>query len=108
VNASNGTDASLRDRFDPSQMREEAVVAGNLCESGDVFTRDSDGVLVPRRLEGALNGDVLAFCDAGAYGFSMASQYNTRLLPPEVLVEGDEARLVRTRQPYEELMRGME
>ncbi len=108
VNASNGTNASLRERFDPSQMREEAVVAGNLCESGDVFTRDSEGVLVPRRLEGARNGDVLAFCDAGAYGFSMASHYNARLLPPEVLVEGDKIRLVRERQTFEDLVRGME
>ncbi len=108
VNASHGTDASLRDSFDPSSMREEAVVAGNLCESGDVFTRDSEGALVPRRLEGARNGDVLAFCDAGAYGFSMASHYNARLLPPEVLVEGGDAHLVRTRQSYEDLVRRME
>jgi diaminopimelate decarboxylase len=108
VNASHGTDASLREHFDPSQMREEAVVAGNLCESGDVFTRSAEGVLVPRRLEGARIGDVLAFCDAGAYGFSMASHYNARLLPPEVLVDGEDVRLVRERQSYEDLVRGME
>jgi diaminopimelate decarboxylase len=108
VNASHGTDASLREHFDPSQMREEAVVAGNLCESGDVFTRNAEGVLVPRRLEGARIGDILAFCDAGAYGFSMASHYNARLLPPEVLVDGGNVRLVRERQSYQDLVRGME
>lgn len=108
LNASHGTDASLRDHFDGSKMREEAIVAGNLCESGDVFTRDSEGVLVPRRLEGVRIGDVLAFCDAGAYGFSMGSHYNARLLPPEVLVDGGAVSVIRKRQSYEDLVRGME
>lgn len=107
LNASHGTDASLRDHFEAKQMREEDVVAGNLCESGDVFTRNSEGVLVPRPLEGARIGDVLAFCDAGAYGFSMASHYNARLLPAEVLVDGGSVRVIRERQSYEDLVRGM-
>ncbi|MEO6486585.1 MAG: hypothetical protein ABIO78_01440 [Thermoanaerobaculia bacterium] len=51
-------------------------------------------------------GDLLAFCDAGAYGFSMASHYNARLLPPEVLVEGDNVTLIRERQTFDDLIRG--
>ena len=52
-------------------------------------------------------GDLLAFCDAGAYGFSMASHYNARLLPAEVLVDGDDVRVIRERQTFEDLVRGM-
>ena len=87
--------------------REEVVVAGNLCESGDVFTRTEGGV-VTRALDPVRVGDLLAFCDAGAYGFSMASHYNARLLPPEVLVDGDAVTLIRTRQTLDDLVRGME
>jgi len=81
-------------------------VAGNLCESGDVFTRH-EGKVEMRSIDRVRVGDLLAFCDAGAYGFSMASHYNARLLPPEVLVEDGEARLVRTRQEMSDLVRGM-
>lgn len=87
--------------------REDVVVAGNLCESGDVFTR-TEGGAVTRTLDKVRTGDLLAFCDAGAYGFSMASHYNARLLPPEILVDGDEVRLIRARQGFEDLVRGME
>jgi diaminopimelate decarboxylase len=86
---------------------EELVVSGNLCESGDVFTRDADGNVVPRRMDATQVDDVIAFCDAGAYGFSMASHYNARLLPAEVMVDGADVRVVRERQGNEELIRGM-
>jgi diaminopimelate decarboxylase len=88
-------------------IQEEVVVAGNLCESGDVFTRAPNGDVVTRALAEPKIGDVLALCDAGAYGFSMASHYNARLLPPEVLVDGGEVRVIRDRQTYENLVRGM-
>ena len=52
------------------------------------------------------SGDAAAFCDAGAYGFSMASHYNARLLPPEVLVDGDSIRIIRERQTLDDLLRG--
>jgi len=90
-----------------SDSFENVIVAGNLCESGDVFTRDSDGNVVTRRIERTNVGDLLAFHDAGAYGFSMASLYNARLLPTEVLVDGDDVRVVRERQTLEDLVRGM-
>ena len=86
--------------------QEDYIVAGNLCESGDVFTRDPEGNLVPRRMDHCDVGDLIAFLDAGAYGFSMASHYNARLLPPEILVDGSEVRLIRERQTLDDLIRG--
>jgi diaminopimelate decarboxylase len=106
VNATRASAGSLRDSWDPSLRREEVVVAGNLCESGDVFTR-VDGRVTTRAIERIRVGDLLAFCDAGAYGFSMASHYNARLLPPEILVENGEARLIRERQTLDDLVKGM-
>jgi diaminopimelate decarboxylase len=91
-----------------SDAFDNVIVAGNLCESGDVFTRDSDGNVVTRRIERTKVGDLIAFHDAGAYGFSMASLYNARLLPAEVLVDGDDVRVVRERQTLEDLAKGME
>jgi diaminopimelate decarboxylase len=87
--------------------QEELVVAGNLCESGDVFTRDADNNVIPRRMDRTQVDDVIAFCDAGAYGFSMASLYNARLLPPEVMVDGSDVRVIRERQTNDDLFRGM-
>jgi diaminopimelate decarboxylase len=107
LNASRGTNGSLRTSWDPKLHRDELVVSGNLCESGDVFTRTA-GRAVPRPLDHTRIGDLLAFCDAGAYGFSMASHYNARLLPPEVLIDDGKARVIRARQTMMDLVRGME
>ena len=103
VNASRGDDEELRTGHAPSREA-RTVVAGNICESGDVFTRDVDGTK-PRSLPPFHVGDLIAFCDAGAYGFSMASEYNARFLPAEVLVEGSEARVIRRRRGYDDLLR---
>ncbi len=82
-----------------------SVVAGPLCESGDVFTQGDGGVVLPRELAGAEVGDLLVINDTGAYGASMSSNYNTRPLAAEVLVEADgKARLIRRRQTVEELL----
>src|SRR4029077_5379931 len=99
--------ASLRQTFDLAQMRDEVVVAGNLCESGDVFTRTEAGQAITRKIDRTKAGDLVSFCDAGAYGFSMASLYNARLLPPEIMIDGDDVRLIRDRQTYDDLVRGM-
>jgi diaminopimelate decarboxylase len=107
VNATNGSPASLRQTFDAAQMTDEVVVAGNLCESGDVFTRTEAGQVITRMIDRTQPGDLLAFCDAGAYGFSMASLYNARLLPAEVMADDGDARLIRERQTYEDLVKGM-
>lgn len=81
-----------------------SVVAGPLCESGDVFTQSDGGVVVPRELAAAQVGDLLVLEDAGAYGASMSSNYNTRPLAAEVLVDGDTETLIRRRQTVEELL----
>lgn len=81
-----------------------AVVAGPLCESGDVFTQDEGGVVVPRELPPAKVGDLVVVHDTGAYGAAMASNYNSRPLAAEVLVEGSRARLIRRRQTIDELL----
>ena len=106
VNASHGSSASLRETWDETVPRQELVVAGNLCESGDVFTR-SEGRAATRSLDRTKIGDLVGFCDAGAYGFSMASHYNARLLPPEILVDGDQVRVIRERQTLDDLVKGM-
>ncbi|HXI11913.1 MAG TPA: diaminopimelate decarboxylase [Thermoanaerobaculia bacterium] len=106
LNASRGDDRWLRASYEIDCLpQDQGIVAGNICESGDVFTRDINGP-TPRCLAPTRVGDLLAFCDAGAYGFSMASHYNLRLLPPEILVDGDQVRLIRHRQTYEDLMKG--
>jgi diaminopimelate decarboxylase len=83
---------------------EPTVVAGPLCESGDVFTQDAGGVVVARELPGAEVGDFVVIHDAGAYAASMASNYNTRPLAPEILLDGGRPRLIRRRQRIDELL----
>jgi diaminopimelate decarboxylase len=73
-------------------------IVGPVCESGDWLARDRALCLEP--------GDLLAIGDAGAYGFAMASNYNARPRPPEVLVEGEAFRTIRAREALEELWRG--
>ncbi|MDO8802291.1 diaminopimelate decarboxylase [Phenylobacterium sp.] len=72
-------------------------VVGPICETGDTFTRDRD---LPR-LEA---GDLVAFMSAGAYGAVMSSEYNSRLLVPEVLVSGDRFAVIRPRPTYEDML----
>ena len=81
----------------------KAVITGNLCESGDVFTRTEKGI-EPREFSPIEEGDLLAIRNAGAYGFTMASHYNSFLLPPEVLIEGDSIKLIRKREKPEDLL----
>jgi len=74
-------------------------VVGPVCESGDVFGHD-------RTLAPVERGDRLAILSAGAYGFAMSSNYNTRPRPAEILVSGNRARVVRARERLEDLWRG--
>jgi len=74
-------------------------VVGPVCESGDFLARD-------RPLPPVATGDLLAVHSAGAYGFSMSSNYNGRLRAAEVLVKGSQAALVRERESFEDLVRG--
>lgn len=82
----------------------ECVVAGPLCESGDVFTQLEGGTVETRTLPPVVPGDYLVLHDTGAYGASMSSNYNSRPLLPEVLFDGGKARLIRRRQTIQELL----
>ena len=82
-----------------SSERMVADVVGPICESGDFFARD-------REIERVKAGDLLAIMSAGAYGFSMSSNYNARLRAAEVLVIDGRYEVVRTRETYEDLVRG--
>ncbi len=85
-------------------VAQPTVVAGPLCESGDVFTQGPGGEVLTRELPPAAAGDLLVIHDAGAYGASMSSNYNSRPLAAEVLVDADASRLIRRRQTVEELL----
>jgi diaminopimelate decarboxylase len=76
-----------------------ADVVGPVCESADFLARD-------RKLANVMPGDYLAVCTAGAYGFVASSNYNSRLRPPEVLVEDGSFRVVRRRETFHDLVRG--
>jgi diaminopimelate decarboxylase len=85
---------------EPRDMTWEAVdVVGPVCESGDFFAQD-------RELPEMKEGDLAALMSAGAYGFVMASNYNSRPLPAEVLVSGEKSALIRERQTFDDLVRG--
>jgi diaminopimelate decarboxylase len=91
---------------EPSHGAEDVAVGGPLCESGDIFTQTDGGFVATRSLPTAGVGDLLVIEIAGAYGFVMASNYNSKPLPAEVLVDGGKHRLVRARQTPEDLVRG--
>jgi diaminopimelate decarboxylase len=76
-----------------------ADVVGPICETGDFLARD-------RELADVQPGDYLAIAAAGAYGFVQASNYNSRPRAAEVLIEGEQWRIIRTREKYEDLIKG--
>jgi diaminopimelate decarboxylase len=88
------------------QAVEEVAVGGPLCESGDIFTQTDGGFVATRALPRTSVGDYLVIEIAGAYGFVMASNYNSKPLPAEVLIDGGRPRLVRRRQTPEDLIQG--
>ena len=107
-------DAAMNDLIRPSLYRSHheivpvrrtprgtglADVVGPVCETGDFLARD-------REIANVLPGDLLAVATTGAYAFVSASNYNSRVRPPEVLVEGGEWRIIRTRETYEDLVKG--
>ena len=87
-----------------SRPMQQTLVAGPLCESGDVFTQLAGGEVEPRALPLAQVGDYLVFHDTGAYGASMSSNYNSRPLIPEVLLDNGKATEIRRRQTLDELL----
>jgi diaminopimelate decarboxylase len=81
------------------EAQETYTVVGPICETGDILAKD-------RKLPALERGDVLAFLDAGAYGFSMASQYNGQPRPAEVLVSRCDSELTRRAEDYSALLTG--
>ncbi len=81
----------------PFESLQTVDVVGPVCESGDFLAKD-------RSLPHVQRGDLLAIFTVGAYGMSMASQYNSRSRPAEVLVDGPAARLIRRRETYADLL----
>src|ERR1019366_3733104 len=108
VNVNAGSNTLLRPALYAAHHRARVVgrtgapetldIAGDVCETGDILAAE-------RRLPRPEAGDFVVFLDAGAYGFSMASTYNARPLPAEVLVDGDTATLIRRRGTFEDLFR---
>jgi diaminopimelate decarboxylase len=82
----------------PGEGRTKIDIVGPVCESGDFFAQD-------REMPELHAGDLLSVMSAGAYGFVMASNYNSRPLPAEALVRGDKVALIRKRQTIDDLIR---
>ena len=106
------TDAAMNDLIRPAlyqahheilpvvrddRATQTADIVGPVCETGDFFARD-------RTTPELRAGDLAVLLDAGAYGMSLASNYNSRVRPAEVLIEGDEARLIRRRETLDDLL----
>ncbi len=91
---------------DAPRAEQDVVVGGPLCESGDIFTQEEGGYVRHERLPEARVGEFLVIEKAGAYGFVMASNYNSKPQPAEVLVVDEKAHLARARQTAEDLIRG--
>ncbi len=89
----------------PTELQ-PVVVGGPLCESGDIFTQESGGFVSTRELPRASIGDYLVIGCAGAYGAVMGSNYNSKPLAAEVLIDGDRVHLVRKRQTFDEMIAG--
>jgi diaminopimelate decarboxylase len=94
-----GSYQAIRPVMENTSERIVADIVGPICESGDFFAKDRE-IARPRR------GDLLAVMSAGAYGFTMASNYNSHPKPPEVLVDGDRYYVVRVRETLDDLIRG--
>jgi diaminopimelate decarboxylase len=88
-----------------SRTPEPLIVAGPLCESGDVFTRDEKELLLPRLLPRPDPGDLLVLHDAGAYGSAMSSNYVSIGRVPQVLWDAGRATLVARRESLEDIVR---
>jgi diaminopimelate decarboxylase len=85
-------------RWHATAATEIVDVVGPVCETGDFFARDRELPLINE-------GDLLALLDAGAYGMALASNYNTRPRPAEVLVDGKSVKIIRRREALEDLLR---
>jgi diaminopimelate decarboxylase len=93
-------DIEIYRESDISSLKEETVtIVGNICETGDIIAKN-------RKLPEIIENDILGVLDGGAYGYSMSSNYNSRLRPAEVLIDVDgNPRLIRRRDTLDDLVR---
>src|SRR5664279_5209294 len=93
-------DIEIYRKNDIPSMKEETVnIVGNICETGDIIAKD-------RKLPEIIENDILGVLDSGAYGYSMSSNYNSRLRPAEVLIQADgNPKLIRRRDTFEDLVK---
>ena len=84
----------------------DVIIGGPLCESGDIFTQEEGGFVCKRKLPPAQVGDYLVIEVAGAYGYVMGSNYNSKPLAAEVLIRNGDAQLILARQTLDDLIRG--
>ena len=85
---------------DDNAPKQKCTIVGNICESGDIIAKD-------REVSMAKEGDLILVENAGAYGYSMSSNYNCRFRPAEVLIDmNGNDRLIRRRDTFEDLIRG--
>lgn len=89
---------------DLNRAEQDVTVGGPLCESGDIFTQEEGGYVAKRRLPEASVGELLVLECAGAYGAVMGSNYNSKPMAPEVLIDGGQMKLIRRRQSFDELV----
>ena len=85
---------------------QDVIVGGPLCESGDIFTQEEGGFVTTRSLPEASVGDYLVIGCTGAYSSVMGSNYNSKPLAAEVLLQDGQTHLIRSRQTFEEMTRG--
>ncbi|MBI3837238.1 MAG: diaminopimelate decarboxylase [Planctomycetia bacterium] len=90
----------------PKRAMHDVVVGGPLCESGDIFTQEAGGFVCTRSLPVAEVGEYLVIECAGAYGFVMGSNYNSKPLAAEVLISQGQPHLIRQRQTFEDIIAG--
>ncbi len=103
------TDDARSDKIDvnkelPTTDMQQVIVGGPLCESGDIFTQEEGGFVAHRNLPRAEVGQLVVIECAGAYGNVMASNYNSKPLPAELLIHKGKTHLIRSRQTFEDLI----
>ncbi len=97
---------SIAHQNEPTAKMQNVVVGGPLCESGDIFTQEEGGFVSSRELPVAQVGDYLIIECAGAYGFVMSSNYNSKPLVAEVLIDDGQIHQIRKRQSNADLIAG--
>jgi len=99
-----GSYHKVRNASNMDGEKKPIVLCGNICESGDMFTQNDDGI-EDRDVAEFQEGHIAAILDAGAYGMSMSMQYNMRSRPAEILITKEgEQRLIRKRESYEDII----